>query len=86
MHMIADLANYRMELGSTLMSWSKVDGICDDKVFLLGSDRLGLSDFGASCSVSASGGNIIYFLNHISTELASHMLQEVGGVVVMAVA
>uniref|UniRef100_A0A0E0E388 DUF295 domain-containing protein n=1 Tax=Oryza meridionalis TaxID=40149 RepID=A0A0E0E388_9ORYZ len=64
---------YRMELGSTPTSWSKVDGVCDDKVFLLGGDRLGLSNFDASCSASTSGGNSVYVLN-LTSRRSCHML------------
>jgi len=46
-------------------AWCQVDGI-GDRVFLLGGDRIGESNFGASCSAGEHGlqGNCIYFLNH----------------------
>uniref|UniRef100_A0A0D9WCQ1 KIB1-4 beta-propeller domain-containing protein n=1 Tax=Leersia perrieri TaxID=77586 RepID=A0A0D9WCQ1_9ORYZ len=85
-HTIAELAVYKMDFD--MPAWCKVDGIGEDRVFLLGGDRLGHSNFGASCSASASGmrGNCVYFLNHISThENYLHVIdmgkgtEEIGG-------
>ncbi|CAN6336336.1 unnamed protein product [Urochloa humidicola] len=67
-HKIAEVAVYRMEFSAP--AWRKVDKIGDDRVFLLGGDRIGVSNFGASCAAAAErglAGNRIYFLNHIAT-------------------
>uniref|UniRef100_A0A0E0KYD2 Uncharacterized protein n=1 Tax=Oryza punctata TaxID=4537 RepID=A0A0E0KYD2_ORYPU len=50
-------------------SGCKVDEI-GDRVFLLGGDFIGASNFGASCSASDHGlsGNCIYFVNNIAAE------------------
>ncbi|CAN6349653.1 unnamed protein product [Urochloa humidicola] len=67
-HKIAEVAVYRMDLSAP--AWRKVDKIGDDRVFLLGGDRIGVSNFGASCAAAAErglAGNRIYFLNHIAT-------------------
>ncbi|CAL4902978.1 unnamed protein product [Urochloa decumbens] len=67
-HKVAEVAVYRMDF-SAPAAWRKVDGIGGDRVFLLGGDRIGVSNFGASCAADAErglNGNRIYFLNHIA--------------------
>ncbi|CAN6345212.1 unnamed protein product [Urochloa humidicola] len=67
-HKIAEVAVYRMDFSAP--AWRKVDGIGSDRVFLLGGDRIGLSNFGASCAAAGERGltgNRIYFLNHVAT-------------------
>ncbi|KAL6607828.1 hypothetical protein ACP70R_040891 [Stipagrostis hirtigluma subsp. patula] len=66
-HKVAEVAVYRMDFSAP--AWRKVDRI-GDRVFLLGGDRIGASNFGASCSASEHGlcGNCIYFLNNIANE------------------
>ncbi|RLN28922.1 hypothetical protein C2845_PM05G11470 [Panicum miliaceum] len=66
-HHVAEVAVYKMDFSAP--AWCKVDRIGDDRVFLLGGDRLGESNFGASCSAGEHGlpGNRIYFLNHWAT-------------------
>jgi hypothetical protein len=64
---IAEVAVYRMDFSAP--AWCKVDGIGSDRVFLLGGDRIGVSNFGASCAAAAERGltgNCIYFLNHLA--------------------
>ncbi|CAL4910367.1 unnamed protein product [Urochloa decumbens] len=66
-HKIAEVAVYTMDFSAP--AWRKVDGIGADRVFLLGGDRIGVSNFGASCAADAErglNGNRIYFLNHIA--------------------
>nr|XP_034586231.1 uncharacterized protein LOC117848796 [Setaria viridis] len=67
-HKIAEVAVYKMDFSAP--AWCKVGGIGDDRVFLLGGDRIGVSNFGASCAAAEHGltGNCIYFLNHIATK------------------
>ncbi|XP_025806562.1 uncharacterized protein LOC112885103 [Panicum hallii] len=62
-HKIAEVTVYQMDFSAP--AWCKVDGI-GGRVFLLGGDRIGESNFGASCSAGEHGlqGNCIYFLNH----------------------
>ncbi|KAL6607833.1 hypothetical protein ACP70R_040896 [Stipagrostis hirtigluma subsp. patula] len=64
-HEVAEVAVYKMDFSAP--AWRKVDAI-GDRVFLLGGDSIGESNFGASCSASKHGlaGNCIYFLNHIA--------------------
>jgi hypothetical protein len=65
---IAEVVVYRMDFSAP--AWCKVDGIGGDRVFLLGGDRIGVSNFGASCAAAAERGltgNYIYFLNHLAT-------------------
>jgi hypothetical protein len=59
-HKVAEVAVYRMDFSTP--AWCKVDRI-GDRVFLLGGDRIGESNFGASCSAGEHGlpGNCIYF-------------------------
>jgi hypothetical protein len=65
-HKIAEVAVCKMDFSTP--AWCKVEMIGDDRVFLLGGDRIGVSNFGASCSASQHGltGNCLYFLNHIA--------------------
>lgn len=65
-HKVAELAVYRMDFSEP--AWCKVDGIGADRVFLLGGDMIGVSNFGASCSAGGAGlrGNCLYFLNHLA--------------------
>uniref|UniRef100_A0A0E0DLU5 KIB1-4 beta-propeller domain-containing protein n=1 Tax=Oryza meridionalis TaxID=40149 RepID=A0A0E0DLU5_9ORYZ len=67
LHRIAEVAVYKMDFSGP--EWCKVDGI-GDRVFLLGGDFIGTSNFGASCSASDHGlsGNCIYFVNNIAAE------------------
>nr|CAB3463902.1 unnamed protein product [Digitaria exilis] len=64
-HKVVEVAVYKMDFSTP--AWCKVDGI-GDRVFLLGGDRIGLSNFGASCSASEHGlpSNCVYFLNHLA--------------------
>lgn len=66
-HRISEVAVYKMDFSRP--EWCKVDRI-DDRVFLLGGDRIGASNFGASCSANEHGlcGNCIYFVNNIAAE------------------
>ncbi|KAF8727115.1 hypothetical protein HU200_019621 [Digitaria exilis] len=65
---LQDRRGRRVQDGFSAPAWRKVDTIGDDRVFLLGGDRIGLSSFGASCSASRHGlpSNCIYFLNHLA--------------------
>ncbi|KAL6865159.1 hypothetical protein ACP4OV_016310 [Aristida adscensionis] len=75
-HRIAEYAVYKMDFSQP--AWCKVDGIGGDRVFLLGGDRTGISNFGASCSATPENGlcgNSIYFLNHLAiTENFLHVI------------
>ncbi|CAN6331379.1 unnamed protein product [Urochloa humidicola] len=75
-HKIAEFAVYKMDFSEP--AWRKVERIGDDRVFLLGGDRIGLSNFGASCTVTSENnlcGNSIYFLNHLAiTENYLHVI------------
>ncbi|KAM3407107.1 hypothetical protein ACQJBY_000892 [Aegilops geniculata] len=78
-HKIAEHAVYKMDFSKP--AWCKVDSIGDDRAFLLGGDRIGISNFGASCSTAYHGGcggmrgNCIYFLNHMAiTENFLHVI------------
>ncbi|KAF8762638.1 hypothetical protein HU200_009166 [Digitaria exilis] len=64
-HKVVEVAVYKMDFSTP--AWCKVDGI-GDRVFLLGGDRIGLSNFRASCSASEHGlpSNCVYFLNHLA--------------------
>ena len=66
-HKIDKVDVYKMDFSRP--EWCKVDRI-GDRVFLLGGDSIGASNFGASCSASEHGlsSNCIYFLNNIAAE------------------
>ncbi|XP_037414008.1 uncharacterized protein LOC119276940 [Triticum dicoccoides] len=66
-HKIDKVDVYKMDFSRP--EWCKVDRI-GDRVFLLGGDNIGASNFGASCSASEHGlsSNCIYFLNNIAAE------------------
>ncbi|KAJ1261574.1 hypothetical protein BS78_09G040600 [Paspalum vaginatum] len=66
-HKIAELVVFKMDFSEP--AWHKVDRIGDDRAFLLGGDRIGVSNFGASCMATPENGlwaNSIYFLNHLA--------------------
>ncbi|WVZ96234.1 hypothetical protein U9M48_041899 [Paspalum notatum var. saurae] len=66
-HKIAELVAFKMDFSEP--AWHKVDRISDGRVFLLGGDRIGVSNFGASCMATRENGlcaNSIYFLNHLA--------------------
>ncbi|OEL21372.1 hypothetical protein BAE44_0017616, partial [Dichanthelium oligosanthes] len=69
LHKIAEVAVYKMDFSAP--AWRKVDRIGDDRVFLLGGDRIGESKYGASWSAAEHGlaGNRIYYVNHIAVEI-----------------
>ncbi|KAL6608185.1 hypothetical protein ACP70R_041248 [Stipagrostis hirtigluma subsp. patula] len=75
-HKIAEFAVYKMDFSKP--AWHKVDRIGHDRVFLLGGDRIGVSNFGASFPATPENslcGNSIYFLNHLAiTENFLHVI------------
>ncbi|TVU17895.1 hypothetical protein EJB05_33956 [Eragrostis curvula] len=75
-HKIAEFTVYKMDFSKP--GWCRVNSIGDDRVFLLGGDRIGLSNFGASCPAAPENGlcgNTIYFLNHLAiTENFLHVM------------